>query len=119
MDYGAAAERTIDSAEGLLFVVLVVATDPRTFVWKCIGALPVGGRDYVRRAGVRLISFIARFRRLTELACRPLRRNAEAYPISAMARLAAQSWHHRANRMDKLQYIGRSPQGHLRTLDSQ
>ena len=79
--------------------------------------------DFVGLSGAAfarcLISLIARFRRLTELACRPLRPNAEAYPISAMARPAAQSWHHRANRMDKLQYIGRSPQGHLRTLDSQ
>src|SRR6516225_4482295 len=69
--------------------------------------------DFVGLSGAAfarcLISLIGRFRRLTELACRPLRRNAEAYPISAMARPAAQSWHHRANRMDKLQYIGVAP----------
>src|SRR5262245_11059127 len=34
------------------FVVLVAATDPRTFVWKCIGAWPVAGRDQIRRAAV-------------------------------------------------------------------
>src|SRR5437660_1779047 len=34
------------------FVVLVAATDPRTFVWKCIGPWPVAGRDQVRRAAV-------------------------------------------------------------------
>src|SRR5262249_32978854 len=33
-------------------VVLVATTDPRTFVWKCIRAWPVGGRDQVRRAAV-------------------------------------------------------------------
>src|SRR5262249_48752756 len=34
------------------FVVLVAPTDPRTFVWKCIGAWPVAGRNQVRRAAV-------------------------------------------------------------------
>src|SRR5262245_62435922 len=33
-------------------VVLVAATDPRPFVWKCIGPWPVAGRDQVRRAAV-------------------------------------------------------------------
>src|SRR5262245_39282832 len=33
-------------------VVLVATTDPRTFVWKCIGAWPVAGRDQIRRAAV-------------------------------------------------------------------
>ena len=33
-------------------VVLVAATDPRTFVWKCIGAWPVAGRNQLRRAAV-------------------------------------------------------------------
>jgi hypothetical protein len=31
------------------FVVLVAATDLRIFVWKCIGAWPVAGRNQVRR----------------------------------------------------------------------
>jgi hypothetical protein len=51
--------------------------------------------DFVGLSGAAfarcLISLIARFRRLTELACRPRRRNAEAYPISVMARPAARS----------------------------
>src|SRR5262245_3653588 len=34
------------------FVVLVAATDPCTFVWKCIGAWPVAGRDQIRRSAV-------------------------------------------------------------------
>jgi len=50
--------------------------------------------DFVGLSGAAfarcLISLIARFR-LTELACRPRRRNAEAYPISVMARPAARS----------------------------
>ena len=33
-------------------VVLVATTDPRTFVWKCIGAWALAGRDQVRRAAV-------------------------------------------------------------------
>jgi len=51
--------------------------------------------DFVGLSGAAfarcLMSLIARFRRLTELACRPRRRNAEAYLISAAARPAAQS----------------------------
>src|SRR5262245_33962238 len=33
-------------------VVLVATTDRRTFVWKCIGAWPLAGRDQVRRAAI-------------------------------------------------------------------
>jgi hypothetical protein len=98
-----------------LFRQVARSNAPQDFVYEERAAVIAPGAAFARCP----ISFIARFRRLTELACQPLRRNAEAYPISAMARPAAQSWHHRANRMDKPQYIGRSPQGHLRTLDSQ
>jgi len=60
-----------------------------------------------------LISLIARFRRLTELACQPRRRNAGAYQISATARPAARSSRRRASRTDTPRCSGRSRQARL------